>query len=237
MMEQNLFFAPLRFLAFPWRKKLRIILGCVLFSWIMLSAPTGWIYDLGAGTGTEQGQMPDPSVSMVYTQADVEEFFLQNTPATAEKDGLIRCPLLRLRDPEYAGRHTRSKKSTIVISEYISVAYPAGLVRKLLLQFLAGGCYNSYFLAPLEDGSYVCVYFDDYLLLHPGGQMPVGYVRYATTEEKRMLRQMEEHYEVEPAYVLDMYRHGKVNWTVDLIIRAAVGILLLAAGSAIGRGD
>ena len=69
----------------------------------MMGAPTGWIYDLGVGTGTEQGQMPDQSVSVVHTQDDVEDFFFQTTPATVPKEGLIRCPLLRLRDSEYAG--------------------------------------------------------------------------------------------------------------------------------------
>ena len=48
-----------------------------------------------------------------------------------------------------------------------------------------------------------------------------------------MLRQMAEEYEVNPAYVLDMYRHGKVSWLLDLAIRAGVGLLLLVVGSAI----
>ena len=38
------------------------------------------------GTGTEQGQTPDQSVSVVHTQADVEDFFFQSTPATVSKE-------------------------------------------------------------------------------------------------------------------------------------------------------
>ena len=48
-----------------------------------------------------------------------------------------------------------------------------------------------------------------------------------------MLHQVAEEYEVDPVYVLDMYRHGKVSWMLDLVIRAGVGLLLLVAGSAI----
>ena len=37
-----------------------------------------------------------------------------------------------------------------------------------------------------------------------------------------MLKQMAEDYDVDPVYVLDMYRHGKVNWMVDIGLRLAV---------------
>ena len=214
---------------------LKIAFGIVFGVWLMMCAPTGWIYDLWAGTGTGQGQMPDPSVFVVHTQADVEDSYFQNAPVTTSKEGLIEAPLLRLRDTEFAGEHTSRRngaRRTVMISEYIPIADLAP-VRGLLLNFLASGFYNRYYLAPLEDGSYVCVYFDDYLMLRPGKELPTGYVRYATAEEKTMLRQMAEEYEVNPAYVLDMYRHGKVSWMLDLAIRAGVGLLLLVVGSAI----
>ena len=214
---------------------LKIAFGIIFGVWLMMCAPTGWIYDLWVGTGTEQGQMPDPSVSEVHTQADVEDSYFQNAPVTMSKEGLIEAPLLRLRDTEYAGEHTSRRngvRRTVTISEYIRIADSAP-VRSFLLDFLASGFYNRYYLAPLEDGSYVCVYFDDYLMLHPGEELPTGYVRYATTEEKAMLRQMAEEYEVDPVYVLDLYRHGKVSWVLDLAIRAGAGLLLLAVGSAI----
>lgn len=51
-----------------------------------------------------------------------------------------------------------------------------------------------------------------------------------------MLHQMAEDYEVDQAYVLDMYRRGKVSWMLDFAIRAGVGILLLVVGSVIVRG-
>ena len=216
---------------------LKIAFGIVFGVWLMMCAPTGWIYDLWAGTGTGQGQMPDPSVSVVHTQADVEDSYFQNAPVTTSKEGLIEAPLLRLRDTEFAGEHTSRRngaRRTVMISEYIPIADLAP-VRGLLLNFLASGFYNRYYLAPLEDGSYVCVYFDDYLMLRPGKELPTGYVRYATAEEKTMLRQMAEEYEVNPAYVLDMYRHGKVNWMLDFVIRAGIGILLLVIGSAIAK--
>ena len=38
---------------------LKIVCGIAFGFWLMMGAPTGWIYDLGVGTGTEQGQMPD----------------------------------------------------------------------------------------------------------------------------------------------------------------------------------
>ena len=58
-----------------------------------------------------------------------------------------------------------------------------------------------------------------------------GYVRYTTTEERRMLNQMAEDYDVDPVYVLDMYRHGKVSWMLDLglrlVVLAVAGVLIL----------
>ena len=51
-----------------------------------------------------------------------------------------------------------------------------------------------------------------------------------------MLRQIAEDYEVDPAYVLDLYRHGKVNQTLDLAIRFGALLLLLVVGSAIVEG-
>lgn len=71
--------------------------------------------------------------------------------------------------------------------------------------------YYSYYLVSLEDGSYVCVYFDDYLMLRSGDELPTGYIRYTTIEEKTMLHQMAEDYEVDPVYVLDMYHHGRLG--------------------------
>ena len=37
-----------------------------------------------------------------------------------------------------------------------------------------------------------------------------------------MLNQMAEDYDVNPVYVLDMYRHGKVSWMLDVLLRLAV---------------
>lgn len=218
---------------------LKITLGIAVGVWLMMCAPTGWIYDLWAGTGTGQGQTPDSSVSVVHTQADVEDAYFQDTSVTASKEGLIEAPLLRLRDTNEAGEHRYKRNGgtrTVFLDEYIPVAYPTGPVRNFLLHTLASGYYNRYYLAPLEDGAYVCVYFDDYLMLRPGGELPTGYVRYATADEQKMLRGLEDSYEVNWMYVLDMYRHGKVNQILALAIRAGIGLLLLVVGSAIVGG-
>ncbi len=170
--------------------------------------------------------MPDQSVQTVHMQDEVEDFFFQKAPATVSKDELLQCPLMRLRDVGYAGEHTNARKRTVVIPEYRTMSYPIGLVDKVINLFTTSALYNGYYLAPLEDGSYVCVYFDDYLMLRSGEELPTGYVRYADTEEKKMLHRMAEDYEVNPVYVLDMYRHGKVNWMLDFAIRMAVVVLL-----------
>ena len=79
----------------------------------------------------------------------------------------------------------------------------------------------------LGDNSWLCVYFDDYLALTGTDTYPIGYVRYTTTEERWMLKQMAEDYDVNPVYVLDMYRHGKANWMVDLGLRLAVVLIIV----------
>ena len=216
---------------------LKIVLGIIFGAWLMMGAPTGWIYDLWAGTGTEQGQTPDQFVSVVHTQADVESAYTQNTPVTTAKEGLIECPLLRLRDSNEAGEHTFKKgiKRTVIIDEYVHIAYPTNPLRGFLLDFLAHGYYNSYYLAPLEDGTYVCVYFDDYLTILPSEELPTGYVRSATPDEQRMIREFGESYEINGMFVLDMYRHGKVNQMLDLAIRAGFGIFILVISSAISK--
>ena len=38
----------------------------------------------------------------------------------------------------------------------------------------------------------------------------------------RMLNQMAEDYDADSVYVLDMYRHGKVSWMLDVLLRLAV---------------
>lgn len=205
------------------------VVAVVLLFWMVMGAfPTGWIYDLGRGPGREQGDRPDSSVQRVRTQEEVEDFFFQDTPATVPKKGLLQCPLMRLRDPGYAGEHTNARKRTVVISEYRFLSNPVSVVDKLVNLFFASGKYNGYYLAPLEDDTYVCVYFDDYLLLKSGEELPAGYVRYSDTEERKMLHAMKEAYGVDPAYVLDMYRPGKVNWMMDTGLRLLAFVLLVS---------
>ena len=190
---------------------------------VLLAAPTGWLYDLWAGTGTEQGQWPSEDVRRLQRQEEIETFFLSSTSATISDGELMACPLARLRDVSQEGEHHRShRKSSVYISEYIFADYPLSLWERMLQGFIGGGSYNRYYLMELGDNSWLCVYFDDYLALTGTDAYPAGYIRYTTTEERRMLKQMAEDYDVDPVYVLDMYRHGKVNWMVDIGLRLAV---------------
>lgn len=43
-----------------------------------------------------------------------------------------------------------------------------------------------------------------------------------------MLNRMAKDYDVDPAYVLDMYQHEKVNWMLDLGLRLAVCLVASA---------
>lgn len=203
---------------------LRNIVCAALALWMMLAAPTGWLYDLWAGTGTEQGQRPGEGVQQLQHQEDVEAFFWAGTPATITGGELVACPLARLRDAEQEGTHyhrSYGAKRAAYVSEYIFANYPLSPWQRTL-QGLVGGFYNRYYLTELEDGSWLCVYFDDYLTLTGGGEYPTGYLRYTTTEERRVLNQMQADYDLDTVYVLDMYRHGKVSWMVDIGLRLAV---------------
>lgn len=203
---------------------LRNIVCAVLALWLMLAAPTGWLYDLWAGTGTGQGQRPGEGVQQLQRQEDVETFFWACTPATITGGELVACPLARLRDAEQEGTHyhrSYGAKRAAYVSEYIFADYPLSPWQKTL-QGLVGGFYNRYYLMELEDGSWLCVYFDDYLTLTGGGEYFTGYIRYTTTEERRVLNQMQADYDLDTVYVLDMYRHGKVSWMLDVLLRLAV---------------
>ena len=202
---------------------IRNIICAALALLVLLAAPTGWLYDLWAGTGTEQGQWPSEDVRRLQRQEDIETFFLNSTPATISGSELMACPLARLRDASQEGVHHRShRKSRVYISEYIFADYPLSLWERMLQGFIGGRSYNRYYLMELGDNSWLCVYFDDYLALTGTDTYPTGYIRYTTTEERRMLNQMAEDYDVDPVYVLDMYQHGKVNWMLDVLLRLAV---------------
>lgn len=200
------------------------ILYAALAFLVVLVFPTGWLYDLWAGTGTEQGQRPSADVQLLQRQEEVETCFLNSTPATVNDGELVACPLARLRDGAQEGvhaHHNSGVKRSVSVSEYIYADYPLPPFQRFIQGF-AGGYYNRYYLAELADGSWLCVYFDDYLAWTEADNYPTGYVRYTTTEERRMLNHMAEDYDVNPAYVLDMYQHGKVNWMLDILLRLAV---------------
>lgn len=215
---------------------LRNIVCAALALWLMLAAPTGWLYDLWAGTGTGQGQRPGEGVQWLRRQEDVSSCFYAQTPATVTGGELVACPLARLRNAAQEGTHyhrSYGAKRAVSVSEYIYADYPLPPWQRML-QGLAGGYYNRYYLAELEDGSWLCVYFDDYLTLTGGGEYPTGYLRYTTTEERRVLNQMQADYDLDPVYVLDMYRHGKVSWMLDVLLRLAV-LAVVGIGAATVR--
>lgn len=210
--------------SFPLFTILRNTICVILVLLVMLSAPTGWLYDLWAGEGAGQGQRPGADVQRLQRQEDIETCFLSSVPSTVNGGNLAACPLARLRDAGQAGVHTHHNsgvKRPVNVSEYIYANYPLPPLQRFVQGFV-GGYYNRYYLAELEDGSWLCVYFDDYLVLTGADNYPTGYVRYTTTEERRMLKQMAEDYDVDPVYILDMYRHGKVSWMLDVLVRIAV---------------
>lgn len=208
------------------------IVGAALALLVVLALPTGWLYDLRAGTGAEQGQRPGEDVQRLQRREEVEACFLNGTPATVDGGELAACPLARLRDVGQEGthyHHNGGAKRSVYVSEYITANYPLPAWEYALQRVAAGGFYNRYYLMELGDNSWFCVYFDDYLTLTETDAYPTGYVRYTTTEERRMLNRMAEDYDVDPVYVLDMYRHGKVSWMLDAGLRLAVVLVVYVA--------
>lgn len=199
---------------------------------VMGSLPTGWVYDIGAGEGKEQGQWPDKTVDLLERQEDAKDCFVSQEAVTLKGGALVECPLMRLRDVEWQGEHTTRVKRvrrTVFISEYQLLSNPDAWWRKLVRIFVTGGTYNRYFLMELPDKSYLCTYFDDYLLLRNSLRRedvyPVGYMRRSTPQERQMLEGMAKKYGVGADYVLDMYRHGKMSGNTDLLLRFAVAFL------------
>ena len=58
--------------SFPLLTILRNIVCVILVLLVMLSAPTGWLYDLWAGEGAGQGQRPGTDVQRFQRQEDIE---------------------------------------------------------------------------------------------------------------------------------------------------------------------
>ncbi len=203
---------------------LKYVLWVIFGLGVLFATPTGWVYDLWAGEGTQQGQRAAEETARILGQEDVEAFFLAQTPATVGDGELEACPLARLRDVEQEGVHyyrRGSGRRATYVSEYISADYPLSFGTRLF-QTLVGGCfYNRYYLTRLADDTWLCIYFDDYMVL-TGAAYPVGYVRYTTTQERRMLEEMAADYDLDSVYVLDMYRHGKAGWTGDVLLRFAL---------------
>ena len=218
------------------------ILGILYFIWMVMGGfPTGLLYDLTVGTGTEQGQWPDESVAVVESREEIETYLKEEKPVTVIGDTFVPCPLLRLRDRSEVGEHYTdvATKYTTTTEEYQFLPFPLTPLHKALHLLNGSASYNIYYLIKLQDGSYLCIYFDDYLMLQTlfreKLQLPTGYIRYSNSYERVMLSSMyyEEGFDVNDLFVLDMYRSGKVNWVADKLLRFglasvfAVGFLCL----------
>ena len=225
----------------PMLSRIMNVVGVVFILWMVMGGvPTGWLYDLGVETGTEQGQKPGPGVQTIESREEAREFFFEENPVPATIEGtvFVRCPLMRLRDTDAKGTYqnwnsiSRTKRS-FRINEYQKLDYPINPVQTVLRFLLSGASYNSYYLVQLEDGSYLCVFFDDYLMLQKvlGGEveLPVGYVRGSTRSEYPMLYEMAKDYDVDPTLVLDMYRDGKGPWLLDKGLRLLFAITIVVS--------
>lgn len=214
------------------------ILGALFFLWmIMGSFPTGWIYDLAAGTGTAPGQKPDGSVVWVTAQGDLQKLCVSETPVTVNSSTFIASPLMRLRDSSEAGIHKTNRSTgyqNVEVKEYHRFDYPITGRQKLIKSLVLAASYNNYYLAQLEDGTYVGVFFDDYqMITKQSGKelsLPAGELRYGTGEERRMLNKMAADYEVNTFYILDMYHHGRVWWGLDKLLRLGIAMGILFVG-------
>lgn len=57
------------------RFSIATIVYIIIAIFIMVTLPTGWLYDLKSGTGTEQGQKATENVQLLQTQQDIPYFF------------------------------------------------------------------------------------------------------------------------------------------------------------------
>ncbi|NBI09821.1 hypothetical protein D1641_07300 [Colidextribacter sp. OB.20] len=220
--------------------RIAFYLLAILSLLVVFALPTSWVYDLGLKAGTEQGQRPGASVQTVQTREDIHALILANAPATVSPEGLIPCPLARLRDGEQSNRRIhyspgrRSSRTFQGFDDYRVLPRDPNVLDRLW-QLLWGGTYNSgYYLKPLEDGTYLCVYLDDcaFLFGEPE-ELYTGKLRSVDApEEARMLHAMEAAgYDLDTSFILDMYRHGKVNEFADIAMRGGLwlaGVFLVS---------
>ena len=211
--------------------RIAFYLLAILSLLVVFALPTSWVYDLGLKAGTEQGQRPGVGVQTIRTDADISAFIQAGEPATVSPEGLIPCPLARLRDESLSKAKqryrtsSRSSRKFQGFDNYRTLPQDPSLLEQLW-QLMWSGFYNSgYYLKPLEDGTYICVYLDDCAFLFGEPEaLYTGRLRSVDApEEARMLYDMEaEGYDVDTMFILDMYRHGKVNQFADIAMRAGI---------------
>ena len=211
--------------------RIAFYLLAILSLLVVFALPTSWVYDLGLKAGTEQGQRPGAGVQTIRTDADISAFIQAGEPATVSPEGLIPCPLARLRDESLSKAKqryrtsSRSSRKFQGFDNFRTLPQDPSLLEQLW-QLMWSGFYNSgYYLKPLEDGTYICVYLDDCAFLFGEPEaLYTGRLRSVDApEEARMLYDMEaEGYDVDTMFILDMYRHGKVNQFADIAMRAGI---------------
>lgn len=224
-------------------------IGIVFVIWMVLgSFPTGWIYDLAAGTGTAPGAKPDATVAQLTGLSLLDnQNNWRDTPFTVTSDTFVFCPLAKLRDPDEQGIHRTGRRAgnkTVNVKMYAHLRTPMTFSTKLFYSMGMSASYNNYYLVQLADGNYICAFFDNYHILGNWGgrelQLPSGTIRYADTDEKKMLNLVSKDYSVSTEYVLDLYNHDKSSWMLDKLLRivlalVAIGLVLSLKGLIVKR--
>lgn len=165
-------------------------IGVVFVFWMVMgSFTTGWIYDLTAGTGTVPGTKPNATVEQLTGLSALESHVdWQNKAFTVTSDSFVFCALAKLRNPDEQGIH-RANRRAVNYKMYTHLRSPLTFSTKLIYSMGMSASFNNYYLVQLDDGNYVCAFFDNYHILgNLGGgeiQLPSGYIRYADTDEKR----------------------------------------------------
>lgn len=168
-------------------------IGIVFVFWMVMgSFPTGWIYDLSAGTGTTPGTKPDATVTQLTGLSILESYAnWRDTPFTVTGDSFVFCPLAKLRDSDEQGIHRTNRRTgsqAVNVQKYAHLRSPMTFSTKLIYSIGMSASYNNYYLVQLADGNYICAFFDNYLILGNLGerkiQLPSGTIRYTDTDEK-----------------------------------------------------
>ena len=125
--------------------RIAFYLLAILSLLVVFALPTSWVYDLGLKAGTEQGQRPGASVQTLQTAGDIFTFIQAGQPATVSPEGLIPCPLARLRDESLSKAKqryrtsSRSSRKFQGFDNYRTLPQDPSLLQQRLLPEASGG--------------------------------------------------------------------------------------------------